>query len=156
MKGNELHLHLHVLVFIYPKAVSVFLLYDNCVRVFFSPSLSLSLSLSLCQAWLSTAVPRGRPKKHCNASRMAEWSAWKGGSPLAALAIYLSYPFMCAFFHVCVLLSLSPSLSLLPSARFLPNYFLHYSSPVLLHDLLLYLPLWACGACCRASQLSSW
>jgi len=44
----------------------------------------------------------------------AEWpngQPEKGGSPLAALAIYLSYPFMCAFFHVCVLLSLSLSFS---------------------------------------------
>ena len=107
MKGNELHLHLHVLVFIYPKAVSVFLLYDNCVRVFFSPSLSLSLSLCLC---VRRDCPQpSREDAPRNIAMQAEWpngQPEKGGSPLAALAIYLSYPFMCAFFSLSLLLCL--------------------------------------------------
>ena len=124
MKGNELHLHLHVLVFIYPKAVSVFLLYDNCVHVFVSPSLSLCLCVRRdCPQPSREDAPR-------NIAMQAEWpngQPEKGGSPLAALAIYLSYPFMCAFFSLSLPLSLSlslslaPSLSLLPSARFLPD-----------------------------------
>ena len=150
MKGNELHLHLHVLVFIYPKAVSVFLLYDNCVHVFFSPSLPLSLSVSVSGVTVHSR-PARTPQETLQCKPNGRMVSLKRRQPPSCPS-YL--PFIS--FHVCVLLSLSPSLSLLPSARFLPNYFLHYSSPVLLHDLLLYLPLWACGACCRASQLSSW
>ena len=77
--------------------------------------LSLSLSLSVCLCVRRDCPQPSREDAPRNIAMQAEWpngQPEKGGSPLAALAIYLSYPFMCAFFHVCVLLSLSLSLLL--------------------------------------------